>query len=143
MLSSWRLTSTALKRYVMSRLSRLLTRSMNVQAGMWRDVGALFALKGEATYGDNDIKGPAAITAYLRKTFGAGQDGLATGALNVEFAADARNQPFQQMAIRRIGRWHVIAMRGKFGVNADWAGGVMDNDYVREGGVWKIAAIRN
>jgi hypothetical protein len=37
------------------------------------------------------------------------------------------------------GRWHSIAMRGKYGESASWAGGIYENEYVREGGAWKIS----
>lgn len=110
------------------------------QVGMWRETGALFSSKGEAIYGNDNVKGPVAIAAYLRKAFGVGQDGLAPGALNVEFAMT----PVINLSAdgnSATGRWHVIAMRGKFGASADWAGGIMDNDYVREGGVWKIVRL--
>ncbi len=37
------------------------------------------------------------------------------------------------------GRWHVMAMLGRYGVSAEWTGGLFQNDYVKEKGVWKIA----
>ncbi len=32
------------------------------------------------------------------------------------------------------GRWWEFSMTGQHGVKADWAGGIYENDYVREGG---------
>lgn len=37
------------------------------------------------------------------------------------------------------GRWHAIAMRGKYGESASWAGGIFENEYVLEAGAWKIS----
>ena len=37
------------------------------------------------------------------------------------------------------GRWHIIAMRGVYGESASWAGGIYENEYALEGGVWKIS----
>jgi hypothetical protein len=37
------------------------------------------------------------------------------------------------------GRWHIIAMRGKYGESASWAGGIYENEYALEEGVWKIS----
>jgi hypothetical protein len=36
------------------------------------------------------------------------------------------------------GRWHVLAMLGNYQEAAVWAGGVYENEYVLENGVWKI-----
>ncbi len=36
------------------------------------------------------------------------------------------------------GRWHELSMTGHFGTSADWADGIYENEYVEEGGVWKI-----
>ena len=40
------------------------------------------------------------------------------------------------------GRWHIMAMLGGYQTTASWAGGVYDNDYVRENGVWKMKEVR-
>ncbi len=37
------------------------------------------------------------------------------------------------------GRWHAMAMRGKYGESASWAGGIYENEYVLEDGAWKIS----
>ncbi|MEJ0035507.1 MAG: nuclear transport factor 2 family protein [Gammaproteobacteria bacterium] len=36
------------------------------------------------------------------------------------------------------GRWHAIALRGTYGESASWAGGIYENEYALEDGVWKI-----
>ena len=40
------------------------------------------------------------------------------------------------------GRWHIMAMLGGYERSASWAGGVYENQYVRENGVWKIKEVR-
>jgi hypothetical protein len=40
------------------------------------------------------------------------------------------------------GRWHIMAMLGGYKGTASWAGGVYENEYVRERGVWKIKDVR-
>ncbi len=36
------------------------------------------------------------------------------------------------------GRWRVLAMLGSYGGKAVWAGGIYENEYILENGVWKI-----
>jgi hypothetical protein len=36
------------------------------------------------------------------------------------------------------GRWHVFAQEAVHGAYANWGLGVLENEYVKEGGVWKI-----
>ena len=40
------------------------------------------------------------------------------------------------------GRWHIMAMLGGYERSASWSGGVYENQYVRENGVWKIKEVR-
>ncbi len=37
------------------------------------------------------------------------------------------------------GRWHVFAQEAMHGEYANWGLGVLENEYVKEGGVWKIS----
>ena len=36
-------------------------------------------------------------------------------------------------------RWHIMAMLGGYERSASWSGGVYENQYVRENGVWKFS----
>src|SRR5690606_25984549 len=38
--------------------------------------------------------------------------------------------------------WHELALVGRFGESATWQGGIYENDYVLEDGIWKIARLR-
>ena len=110
------------------------------QAGMWRAMADLFATGGELTYGATTVRGPH-VHRYLLETFGKGREGLPPGGLNTEMVV----MPVINLSIdgkRAKGRWNVFSMAGRYGGRADWSGGVFENDYVREGGVWKIARLR-
>src|SRR6187455_204972 len=59
------------------------------------------------------------------------------------------NRLFDQMQLQPIvhvapdgqtaeGRWHVFAQEAVHGEYANWGLGVLENEYVKEGGVWKI-----
>jgi len=39
-------------------------------------------------------------------------------------------------------RWHIMAMLGGYERSASWAGGVYENQYIRENGVWKMKEVR-
>ena len=39
------------------------------------------------------------------------------------------------------GRWHEFSMTGQLGGSARWEQGISENEYVKEGGVWKISRI--
>ena len=108
--------------------------------GLWNEMADLFAKDATARFGDRLVKGREAIRAYLLSEYGGGKDGLAPGGVRhmlpmtpvLNFDPDGRTIH---------GRWHELAMLGRFGGEARWAGGIYENDYAREGGVWKIAGL--
>ncbi len=110
------------------------------QAGLWSEIGKLFAAKGEAVFGRDGVKGPAAIARYLRGRYGDGKDGVSKGGLHVQFqlapivnlSADGKTAQ---------GRWHELALLGAGPGDAHWAGGILEITYVKENGVWKIARL--
>src|ERR1043165_6334534 len=55
------------------------------QIGLWSDLGSLFTDSGEAIYGDDDVKGRAAIADYNMTKFGGGKPGLPPGVVNSLF----------------------------------------------------------
>ncbi len=100
----------------------------------------LFADQGVLRIGDTEMKGRKAILAWLTKEFGGGKLGLAPGGVAtrmqltpvINLSADGRTAK---------GRWHELAMLGRLGGEARWSGGISENDYVLEGGRWKIARL--
>jgi hypothetical protein len=110
------------------------------ELGLWHDFADLFADTGIGHYtqGDLDREG---IRSLFLKEVGGGRVGLADGRIYphismqpvVTLAADGQSAK---------GRWHIMAMLGGYGTSASWAGGVYENQYVRENGVWKFKEVR-
>ena len=110
------------------------------ELGLWHDFADLFADTGIGHYtqGALDREG---IRSLFLKEVGGGRLGLADGRIYphismqpvVTLAADGQSGK---------GRWHIMAMLGGYGSSASWAGGVYENQYVRENGVWKFKEVR-
>jgi len=110
------------------------------ELGLWHDFADLFADTGIGYYtqGALDREG---IRALFLKEVGQGRLGLADGRIYphismqpvVTLSADGQSGK---------GRWHIMAMLGGHGRSASWAGGVYENQYVRENGVWKMKEVR-
>ena len=110
------------------------------ELGLWHDFADLFADTGVGYYtqGALDREG---IRALFLKEVGQGRLGLADGRIYphismqpvVTLAADGQSGK---------GRWHIMAMLGGYERSASWSGGVYENQYVRENGVWKIKEVR-
>jgi hypothetical protein len=110
------------------------------ELGLWHDFADLFADTGVGYYtqGAMDREG---IRSLFLKDVGGGRLGLADGRIYphismqpvITLAADGRSGK---------GRWHIMAMLGGFGSSASWSGGVYENQYILENGVWKMQEIR-
>jgi SnoaL-like domain len=110
------------------------------ELGLWHDFADLFADAGIGHYtqGALDREG---IRALFLKEVGGGRLGLADGRIYphismqpvVTLAADGQSGK---------GRWHIMAMLGGYERSASWAGGVYENEYMRENGVWKFKDVR-
>ena len=110
------------------------------ELGLWHDFADLFADTGIGYYtqGALDREG---IRSLFLKEVGNGRLGLADGRIYphmsmqpvITLAADGQSAK---------GRWHIMAMLGGYNANASWAGGVYENQYVRENGVWKMKEVR-
>ena len=110
------------------------------ELGLWHDFADLFADSGIGHYtqGALDREG---IRALFLKDVGQGRLGLADGRIYphismqpvITLAADGQSGK---------GRWHIMAMLGGYKSSASWAGGIYENEYVRENGVWKMKDVR-
>ncbi len=110
------------------------------ELGLWDDLADLFASDGIGHYPAGDLK-----KEEIRKLFindiGGGKPGLPEGLLYphimlqpvVTLAPDGKSAK---------GRWRVFTMLGFHEKNANWAGGVYENEYIKEDGVWKIKDLR-
>jgi hypothetical protein len=111
------------------------------QFGLWTEMAALFADSAELSYGKDTARGRQAIENYFLTTFGEGSHGLKPGGLHTQMvlrplinvSTDGRSAK---------GRWWEFSMTGQFGVKAEWAAGIFENEYVRERGLWKISRMR-
>ena len=110
------------------------------ELGLWHDFADLFADTGIGYYtqGALDREG---IRSLFLKEVGGGRVGLADGRIYPHISM----QPVITLAAdgqSARGRWHIMAMLGGYGTSASWAGGVYENQYVRENGVWKMQEVR-
>src|SRR5690242_10879190 len=111
-----------------------------VGAGLWEDVADLFADDAVANYPDGTWVGKASIRLHLLQNLGGGHVGMGEGRLYehtilqpvVHLDAGGRTAK---------GRWRTLAMIGRYGGSATWAGGVYEMTYVKQAGVWKIAQL--
>jgi hypothetical protein len=111
-----------------------------VDRGLWRDAAELFSDDGSIEIGiDGVYVGKARIEEYLRRLHG-GQEGLIYGQLNewvtlqpAVFVADDGQSA--------TARWRDHGMLGQYKQHAEWRDGIYENTYVKDDGVWKIAAL--
>ncbi len=106
------------------------------ELGLWHDFADLFADTGIGHYtqGALDREG---IRALFLKEVGGGRLGLADGRIYPHISM----QPVVTLAAdgqTAKGRWHIMAMLGGYERSASWSGGVYENQYVRENGIWKM-----
>ncbi len=111
------------------------------QFGLWNEMGALFADQGMLDWGDEHVEGRGAIAAFLTRRDGGGRQGLERGAIHTEMAAS----PVVNLSVdgrTAKARWDTMVLTSDAQGHARLEGGIFENDYVREGGVWKIAHLR-
>jgi hypothetical protein len=111
------------------------------QFGLWDQIGALFAsdgtfvFDGQVTPGET-AKGPAAIAAFLRNRYGGGGEGLQPDGLSSMFIEN----PVVNLSADGTSakaRWDVMIFHGHDG-KARIEGGIFENEYTLDNGVWKI-----
>jgi ABC-type nitrate/sulfonate/bicarbonate transport system substrate-binding protein len=109
------------------------------EAGLWDEAAKLFTRDAVAQTGDQRHWGPKQIAAFLQSQAlaGTGRTKLGEGDLNTHLAFSPVVTINADGRIAR-GRWHEISMTGRYGVEANWANGIYENEYAQEGGVWKI-----
>ena len=108
------------------------------QFGLWSVMADLFAASGKLVWGDDVVEGKAAIARWIARH--SGPAGTVAGALNNEMIDD----PLVNLSVdgnTARGRWRGLAHRGDGKGRAWIEGGLYENDYVREGGRWKIATL--
>jgi hypothetical protein len=106
--------------------------------GLWSDAADLFARSGSFEYGQSGVYiGPERIRKALLLF---GPEGLAPGYLNnhnmlqaiITVAKDGKSA---------TGRFQGPVQLAEPGQNGIWGVGIYENEYVKDGGVWKIAKL--
>ena len=111
------------------------------QFGLWTDMATLFTDNAQLSYGKANEHGRQAIQQYFVSTFGEGTHGLKRGGLHTQIVL----RPLINVSSdgqSAKGRWWEFSMTGQYGVKAEWAAGIFENEYVRERGIWKISRMR-
>ncbi len=106
---------------------------------LWDEVAALFASTGTMEMDNRGVfVGPARIRQSL-EVFGPQpiKDGQLFNYIQLQPVVTVA--PGGRTA---KARWRAFIQTGVSGQNGEWADGVYENDYVKEGGVWKIKALR-
>ena len=108
--------------------------------GQWDEVADLFAAGASIEYGNEGVYiGQQRIREYFRE-LGHDRIGLIDGELNnrlilqpiIHVAADGKTAK---------GRWRALIQHGQYRQSAFWGEGPYEVEYVKEGGVWKIAKL--
>jgi hypothetical protein len=114
------------------------TYAQYAQYGLWNEMSSLFASDGVFQDGSQQLTGPVAIARYLTDHHGNGQQGLLGRALETALiAAPVVNLSTDGKTAR--GRWDAMVLRSDRSGNASIEGGIFENTYVLERGIWKFA----
>ena len=106
----------------------------------WDQIADLFTASASVEYANEGVYvGQDHIRAYLKK-LGGGHNGLVEGQLN--------NHPILQPVVHVAAdgltakaRWRALIQIGQYKKSASWGEGTYENEYVKEGGVWKISKL--
>jgi hypothetical protein len=116
------------------------TYAQYAQYGLWNEMGGLFADEASLTIGEDSAKGRHAIAAFLTAHLGGGRQGLSPGAIYTQLI----DEPVVNLSVDGTtakGRWYGFFLLGDGQGSARLEGGVYENDYVKQNGVWKIATL--
>ena len=112
-----------------------------LDSGLWADLADLFTDDVVAQFQGTMVRGKADLRRHFMSEAGRTSLGLGAGQLNahlilqpiVTVGADGKSAK---------GAWHEVAMLGQFGTSASWRGGVYENEYTLDKGVWKISRLQ-
>ena len=107
--------------------------------GLWSDLADLFTDNAVGEFQTETITGKDNLRRHFMEL--CTSLGLAKGQLNLHLIL----QPIITLGAdgkTAKGTWHELRMLGQFNISASWLGGVCENEYVLEQGVWKISRLR-
>jgi hypothetical protein len=113
-----------------------------VDKGLWDQVVDLFAEASTVEIEAGGIyKGKKGADRLFHQKFGRGKIGFSDGVLfnHPQFQGIVDVDPNGATA---KGRWRTLAQVSWHGQNAFWNEGVYENEYVKEGGVWKFSKMK-
>ena len=109
------------------------------QFGLWQEMADLFSDDAEIIWADRTIRGKRAIARFLEERVG-GQRGLAPGAIHSELI----EEPLVNLSVdgqSAKSRWMGMLLAGDGSGDSRIEGGIYENDYALDGGVWKISRL--
>jgi hypothetical protein len=112
-----------------------------LDTGLWSDLAELFTDDAVAQFQGTTVRGKAELRKHFMSEAGRTVPGLAAGQLNAHLIL----QPIVTLGADGTsakGAWHEVAMLGQFGKSASWRGGVYENEYILDKGVWKISRLQ-
>jgi len=104
----------------------------------WSQAADLFADNATIEIGGSGVYvGRKRVLAYLDSL---GAEGPQEGVLNDHMQLQPVVHVYPDGTAR--GRWHHFSQEARFGISHHWGTGVYENEYVKEGGVWKISKMQ-
>jgi hypothetical protein len=111
-----------------------------IDVGQWDQVAKLFSRNATLEIGlDGVYRGQERVRQYFLAV-GGGHQGLAPGQVNQYLQL----MPVINLApdgVHAKGTWRALILAGIAGKSAWWGEGPYENEYVKEGGVWRISAL--
>jgi hypothetical protein len=106
--------------------------------GLWSEAATLLTSDAQLEIqGKGIYKGSARILDYLR---GVGPEGTVAGRLYDHMQLQPLTHVDSKSGTAKA-RWHVFAQLAKAGEFAEWGTSTFENEYRKEGGVWKISRL--
>jgi hypothetical protein len=113
--------------------------------GYFGEAANLFADSGQVQYGVDGVYEGRERIRELFTRHGHGSMNAGPGLPFGRFNMHMQLQPMITVAddgLTAQGRWREWAMLGEYEVEIFWGDAVLENDYVKEDGIWKISALR-
>ena len=135
-------TARNLERAEAIRAVKTLQRSFAQygQYGLWNEMAGLFTADATYVWGDDKASGAKAIGQLLSTKYGEGKQGLAPKAVHAQLI----EQSIVDLSVdgKTVkGRWYGFLLSADGKGAAGIQGGVFENTYAKENGVWKIASL--